>query len=118
MKPSKIWIEHCQTARRIKDTFGVPQALDYLIADKLLKFVGATEDDAGFRDELPAFAAEIKTIFEPWQLAAYFGEALREKPIDWEAVVDEEEDTIEMPILQRPDLRRFVVRMMALLVGE
>ena len=118
MKPSKKWIEHCQTARGIKDTFGVPQALDFLIADKFLMFVEAAEDDAGFRDELPAFTAEIKTIFETWQLADYFGEALREIPIDWDAVVDEDEDTIEMPILRRPDLRRFVVRMTMLLIGR
>jgi hypothetical protein len=118
MKPSRIWIEHCQTASGIKDVFGVPQALDYLIADKFLTFVEAAEYDGGFRSELPAFAAKIKTIFEPRQLDDYFEQALREQPIDWDAVIDEDEDTIEMPILRRPDLRRLVLRMRELVVVE
>ena len=118
MKFSQIWIEQCEAARDIEFEFGVPPALDYLIADKFLKFVEAADDDDDFRDELPAFTAEIKTIFEPWQLADYFEQALRQQPIDFSAVLDEDEDTVEMPILQRPDHRVWVERMKALLIGE
>lgn len=117
MKFSQIWIEQCEAARGIEFEFGVPQALDYLIADKFLKFVEAADDDADFRDELPAFTAEIKTIFEPWQLADYFEQAMRQQPIDFNSVLDEDEDTVEMPILQRPDHRVWVERMKALLIG-
>ena len=117
MKFSQIWIEQCEAARDIEFEFGVPQALDYLIADKFLKFVEAADDDDDFRDELPAFTAEIKTIFEPWQLADYFEQAMRQQPIDFNSVLDEDEDTVEMPILQRPDHRVWVERMKALLIG-
>lgn len=60
---SDIWIEQCEAARGIEFEFGVPQALDYLIADKLLKFMQAAEDADDFREALPAFTAEIKTIW-------------------------------------------------------
>jgi hypothetical protein len=71
----KIWIEQCNAARGIEAEFGVPQALEYLIGEKFLNFLEASDDDAKFRAELPAFVAEIKTIFEPWQLAGYLEKA-------------------------------------------
>jgi hypothetical protein len=67
-KFEKIWIEQCETARGIEDEFGTQKALDYLIGEKFLNFLEAAETDAAFRAEIPAFVAEIKTIFEPWQL--------------------------------------------------
>ena len=65
----KIWIEQCNAARGIEAEFGTPQALDYLIGEKFLNFLEAADDHAEFRAELPAFVAEIKSIFELWQLA-------------------------------------------------
>jgi len=71
MKPHEIWIEQCQAARGIEAEFGVPEALEYLIGEEFLNFLEAADDDMQFRAEVPAFVAEIKTIFEPWQLAEY-----------------------------------------------
>jgi hypothetical protein len=45
--------------------------LAYLIGEKFLNFLEAADDDVEFRAELSEFVAEIKTIFEPWQLAEY-----------------------------------------------
>lgn len=64
MSGKDIWIEQCQAARAIEVEFGVPNALDYLVGEKFINFVEAADSNPEFRAELPAFAAEIKTIFE------------------------------------------------------
>ena len=45
-------------------------------------FLEATHNDAEFRVELPAFAAEIKTIFEPRRLDEYLEKARQTEPFD------------------------------------
>jgi hypothetical protein len=60
----KVWIEQCEAARGIEDEFGTQKALDYLVGEKFLDFLAAAESDAAFQGEIPAFVAEIKTIFE------------------------------------------------------
>jgi hypothetical protein len=67
----KIWIEQCEAARGIEDEFGTQQALSYLIGEKFLNYLDASDRDPEFRAELPAFVAEINVIFEKWQLAEY-----------------------------------------------
>jgi hypothetical protein len=96
MKPHQIWIEQCKAARGIEDEFGVPKALDYLIGEKFLNFLEAAEDDTSFRAEIPAFVAEIKTIFEPWQLAPYLEFARTTEPFDPDDYEDEDDETVEM----------------------
>ena len=122
MKFSEIWVSHCETAREILSESGVIQALDYLVGDKFLKFVEAAEDDAEFREELPAFTAEISTIFEPWQLADYFEQALQPNPFetsddDLDNDDLEEDDTAEIALFQTNNLA-FVEQPKALLLGE
>ena len=78
----RIWVEQCEAARRIEDDFGTDKALDYLIGDKFLNFLEAAEDNSAFRAEIPAFVAEIKTIFERWQLAQYLETARETEPFD------------------------------------
>ena len=81
-KFEKIWIEQCEAARRIEDDFGTDKALDYLIGDKFMNFLEAAEENAAFRAEIPDFVAEIKTIFERWQLAQYLETARETEPFD------------------------------------
>jgi hypothetical protein len=92
--PAGIWIEQCEAARGIEDEFGVPEALNYLIGEKFLNFLEAADDDGEFRAELPAFAAEIKTIFERWQLEGYLETARQTGPFDPSMYDDDE--TIEL----------------------
>ena len=82
MKPHKIWIEQCDAARGIEDEFGTQKALAYLVGEKFINFLEAAEDDTDFRAEIPAFVAEIKTIFERWQLAEYLEKARQKEPFD------------------------------------
>ena len=92
MTPScKTWTALCNAARCIEDEFGVPNALDYLIGGKFLSFLEAADDDPDFRAELPAFVAEIKTIFEPWQLAEYLGKARETERFDPSIYDDDDE---------------------------
>ena len=66
----KIWIEQCEAAKGIKDAFGVKRAARYLIAEKLLHFLDASETRPEFAAEIPMFVAEIKRIFEPQEIVA------------------------------------------------
>ena len=82
-KFEKIWIEQCEAARGIEDEFGTDKALDYLIGEKFMNFLEAAEDRrrlSGPRS--PHFVAEIKTIFERWQLAQYLETARETEPFD------------------------------------
>ena len=81
-KFEKIWIEQCETARGIEDEFGTQEALKYLVEEKFINFLEAAETNAAFRAEIPNFVAEIKTIFEPWQLRECLDKARQTEPFD------------------------------------
>ena len=102
MSRNKVWVEQCDAARRIEDEFGVQRALEYLVGEKFINFLEAAEGDAGFRAELPMFAAEIKRIFEPYQLTEYLQTARTTEPFD--PTVYEDEETAE--IEREADVRR------------
>ena len=82
MRLCEIWKEQCDAARQIESEFDTEKALDYLIGEKFLNFLEAAETDAEFRAEIPAFVAEIKTIFEPWKLAEHLETARQSEPFD------------------------------------
>lgn len=77
----KIWIDQCEAARDIREAFGLDKALGYLIGEKLLNFVKAADQDPDFAAELPAFLAEIRTIFEPSEVRAYLDGVRRVGPL-------------------------------------
>jgi hypothetical protein len=96
MEPCIIWVEQCKAAGRIEDEFGTPNALTYLVGEKFLNILEAAETDASFRAEIPSFVAEIKTIFEGWQLAEYLETARQTEPFDPDAYEDEDPEDVEM----------------------
>jgi hypothetical protein len=105
MNPCKVWIEQCEAARRIEDGFGTPNALAYLVGEKFLNFLEAAETDAGFRTEIPSFVAEVKLIFERWQLAKYLETARQTEPFD-PALYDEDGDPEDVGTDRREDIQR------------
>ena|SRR3990172_4073116 len=105
MKPHKIWIEQCEAARDIEDEFGTQKALTYLIGEKFLNFLEAAEDDPEFRAEIPTFVAEIKTIFEKWQLAEFLETARQTEQFD-PSIYDDDEDPEVVELEQTLNLRR------------
>lgn len=92
---ARIWVEQCDAARVIEDEFGVPKALAYLVGEKFINFLEASESSPAFRAEVPPFAAEIKSIFEPYQLAEYLETARQTEPFDPTGYDDEEEAEVE-----------------------
>ena len=104
MNLCKLWIEQCEAARAIEDKFGTPKALAYLVGEKFLNFLEAAERDSTFEAELPAFVAEIKRLFEPWQLAECLENARLTEPFDPSIYEDDDPENIEME--RKADLRR------------
>ena len=96
MDPCKIWVGQCEAARGIEDEFGTDKALAYLVGEKFLNFLEAAETHPDFRAEIPAFAAEVKTIFERWQLAEFLETARQSEPFDTGIYEDEDPEDIEM----------------------
>ena len=45
--------------------------MGYLIGEKFLNFLEVAETDQHWRQAIPVFVAEIKAIFEPFQLAEF-----------------------------------------------
>ena len=106
MNPCKIWIEQCDAARGIEDDFGTDKALTYLIGEKFLDFLEAAETHPDFQIEIPAFVAEIKTIFERWQLVEYLEIARRTEPFDLRIYDDDDDDPEEIEMARQEDIRR------------
>ena len=67
----KIWIDQCAATEDIRESFGLEDALDYLIGEKLFTFLMASEQDAGFAAEVPAFVNEIRRIFTHEEIRTY-----------------------------------------------
>lgn len=116
MKPHKLWTEQCDAAENIEDEIGTQKALDYLVGEKFLNFLEATETDADFRAEIPAFVDKIRTFFERWQLAQYLDTARQTEPFDSSLfepqpgyVLGDEEiefDADEVEDMRREDIRQ------------
>lgn len=69
--PDEIMADWCEAARGIEEGFGPEKAMGYLIGEKFLNFLEVAETDREWRQTIPAFVAEIKSIFEAWQLAEF-----------------------------------------------
>jgi hypothetical protein len=67
----KIWQEQCAVTPTIRERFGVKNALDYLVGEKLLSFAKAADEDPDFAAELPCFQAAVWQIFNPYELRGY-----------------------------------------------
>jgi hypothetical protein len=104
MEFCKIWVEQCDAARMIEDQFGTDKALRYLISEKFLDYLEAAERLPDYRAELPAFVAEIRTIFERWQLAEELERARQTEPFDPD-LYDEDDDPEDVEMHRQDDIR-------------
>ena len=106
----KIWIEQCAASEDIRDTFGMKNALDYLIREKLFTFVEAAEKDPDFARELPAFVAAIQRQFSAAVIREYLDRLERMKflvPVEPEIGDGEDEEWPDNPVLGAQELLRF-----------
>jgi hypothetical protein len=67
----RIWIAQCKAGRRVKNRFGLANALDYLIGEKLLTFAQVAEGRAEFMHEMPDFLQEIRAVFSLEETSEY-----------------------------------------------
>jgi len=72
-----LWHEQCDAARSVKARLGSEKALAYLIGEKLLNFLRASDTHPDLAAVLPQFVAEIKTVFEPWEPREYLSDVRR-----------------------------------------
>ena len=112
----KIWMEQCAATEGIRERFGLEDALDYLLGEKLFSFGMAAEQDPDFAAELPAFVAEIRRLFGAEQIREYLDHLehtkylaptepdLERDDLDEES---EEEPWLDNPILGAEELLRF-----------
>ncbi len=112
-KFERIWIEQCKAAEQIEAEHGTQKALGYLIGEKFLNFLEVAEEDRQWRAEIPLFVAEIKDIFEPWQLAEYLDTPRRLGVLGH--VADEEGHRLLRSQLEPEDLVREDARNLRLL---
>jgi hypothetical protein len=57
-----ICIDQCEAARDIRDAFGPEKAIGYLIGEKFLNFLEASDQNPAFATEVPRFVQEIPQI--------------------------------------------------------
>ena len=74
---SDIWIEQCDAARDIRDAWGTNKALGYLIGEKFLNYLRASDSSSDWAEKIPLFAGEIKRIFTVDELHTYFATTTR-----------------------------------------
>jgi len=111
----KIWIEQCEATETIRERFGLQNALDYLIGEKLFSFVAAAEEDPEFAAELPHFLNRIRRTFTAQQIHNYLDDLERAKfmsPLEEDEDLEDEEPEIadyplDNPILGAQELLRF-----------
>jgi hypothetical protein len=68
-------------AKRIRASFGLQKALDYLVGEKLLFFLRLAREDTVAARQLPKLAAEIRQIFTPSELHQYLDQLQRKRVI-------------------------------------
>jgi hypothetical protein len=77
---SDIWIEQCDAAREIRDAWGMRKALGYLVGEKFLNYIRASDTDPSWAEKLPLFVAEVKRIFAAEELRGYLAATTRVGP--------------------------------------
>jgi hypothetical protein len=106
VSPNELWTDKCEPARDIKENFGTENALKYLIGEKFLDFLDAAERHKDWQAEVPAFAAEIKDIFEHWEIADYLERARHREPFDPTDYEDDDEvDAEDIEMERKRDIR-------------
>ena len=112
----RLWIEQCAATEDIRETFGLENALDYLIGEKLFTFLLVSERDPEFAAELPAFVAGIRRLFSAAEIHEYLDHvervkflAPREPDLETDDLAEEldDEPPLDNPVMGAEELLRF-----------
>lgn len=121
--PRELWQGYCEAAPGIRERFGLANALEYVVGEKLITFSQMAESDETFRVELPAFCERIRCLFTRAEIQGYFELAEHESTLDADLLEDaseEEADDIRDRLAeeQRDRERRSWVKAMVLKMGS
>ena len=58
-----VWMDQCDAAEGIRLRFGLAEAFDYVVGEKLLNFAEAAARDPDFARELPRFVSRVRSMF-------------------------------------------------------
>jgi hypothetical protein len=113
-KAHLIWMEQCEAAHAIKSRFGVADAFDYLVGEKLLNFASAAASQSDFARELPRFVSKVRCLFTANEIGVHLTRLERmQDEIDADVMADGEivEDDLfaESPAAAAEHLRQFRV---------
>jgi hypothetical protein len=116
-----IWIEQCLAARSIKDQFGLKDAFDYLVGEKLMTYADAASTRPEFARELPQFVSEVRRIFGAKEIEEHLARIEQEELQEAELAIDIEEPEDDEAWSEAPELiaarRARFVRMKELLTA-
>jgi hypothetical protein len=121
--PRKLWQGYCEAIPGIRERFGLANALEYVVGEKLMTFSQMAETDEKFRAELPAFCERIRCLFTRAEIQGYFESAERESAIDVELLEEASEEEAEelrerLADERRERERRSWVKAMVLRMGS
>ncbi len=71
MRWHEIWKDQCEAAESIRLRFGIGDAFDYVVDEKLMNFAEATEGHPEFARALPQFVSELRRMFTPEEIEAH-----------------------------------------------
>jgi len=95
LNPRKLWLGYCEAVPGIRERFGLANALEYVVGEKLMTFSQMAETDEKFRAELPAFCERIRCLFTWTEIQGYFESAEQESAIDADLLQDASEEEAE-----------------------
>jgi hypothetical protein len=74
-----IWIGQCSAAREIRERFGLRDAFDYVVGEKLMTYAETAATRPEFARELPRFVAEIRGLFSAEELQEHLARVEHER---------------------------------------
>jgi hypothetical protein len=83
-----IWLEQCAAARSIRERFGLKDAFDYLVGEKLMNYADAAATRPEFARELPRFVAEVRRIFSAKEIEQHLARIEQEELEDAELAAE------------------------------
>jgi len=121
--PRELWQGYCEAVPGIRERFGLANALEYVVGEKLMTFSQMAESDESFRAELPPFCERIRCLFTRAEIQGYFESAERESVIDADLLEEASQEEAEelrdrLAEEQRDRERRSWVRAMVLKMGS
>jgi hypothetical protein len=98
-----IWKEQCSAALTIREHFGLKDAFDYLVGEKLMNFAGAAATRPEFARGLPRFVAEVRRQFTLDEIREHLTRIECEhREAETAAELDEDEDA---DLFETPQMR-------------